>query len=91
MCLKMNLLFRAEEWQDMVEQNLIYHEQTGQKRKYPSSEEQPDQYDSKEFVEKLTGELLCDGNSGSSINEAIIVDLSDDDEDDDDDDEVIPP
>ncbi|XP_058724936.1 uncharacterized protein LOC131596332 [Vicia villosa] len=72
-----------EEWQDMVEQNLIYHEQTGQKRKYPSSEEQPDQYDSKEFVEKLTGELLGDGNSGSSINEAIIVDLSDDDDDDD--------
>ncbi|CAK8569950.1 unnamed protein product [Lathyrus sativus] len=80
--------FSEAEWQDMVEENLNYHEQTGQKRKYPSSEEQPDQYDSKEFLEKSTGELLDGGNSGSSIKEAITVDLSDDDDDDD---EVIAP
>ncbi|CAI8605967.1 unnamed protein product [Vicia faba] len=71
-----------EEWQDMVEENLNHHEQAGQKRKYPSSEEQPDQYDSKEFVEKRE-ELLGGGNIGSSINGAIIVDLSDDEDDDD--------
>lgn len=92
MCLKKNWLFQAAEWQDMVEENLNYHEQTGQKRKYPSSEEQPDQYDSKEFLEKSTGELLDGGNSGSSIiKKSIIVDLSDDDDDDNDDDEVIAP
>jgi hypothetical protein len=74
----------------MVEQK-FYEEQTGQKRKYPSSEEQFDQIDSKEYVEKLPGEDVVGGSSsGSSIKEAIIIDLSDDD-DDDDDDEVIAP
>lgn len=73
----------------MVEQK-FYEEQTGQKRKYPSSEEQFDQIDSKEYVEKLPGEDVVGGSSsGSSIKEAIIIDLSDDD--DDDDDEVIAP
>lgn len=73
-----------EQWQDMVEQK-FYEEQTGQKRKYPSSEEQFDQIDSKEYVEKLPGEDVVGGSSsGSSIKEAIIIDLSDDDDDDDD-------
>ncbi|CAJ2675083.1 unnamed protein product [Trifolium pratense] len=72
-----------EQWQDMMEKKM-YQEQTGQKRKYPSSEEQFEEYDSKEFVEKLPGEFLGgDGSSGSSIKEPIIIDLSDDDDDDD--------
>jgi hypothetical protein len=72
----------------MVEKKM-YQEHTGQKRKYPSSEEQFEEYDSKEFVEKLPGELLDGaGSSGSSIKDAIIIDLSDDDDDDD---EVITP
>jgi hypothetical protein len=81
-------LFQAAQWQDMVEKKM-YQEQTSQKRKYLSSEEQFEEYDSKEFVEKLPGEFLGgDGSSGSSIKEPIIIDLSDDDDDDD---EVITP
>jgi GH15 family glucan-1,4-alpha-glucosidase len=36
-------LFQAAQWQDMVEKKM-YQEQTSQKRKYPSSEEQFDEY-----------------------------------------------
>lgn len=60
--------------------NINYPEQAGQKRKYPSSEEQSVQTDAEEFLEKATGELLGD-NIGSS-KKAIVIDLSDDDDDD---------
>lgn len=65
-----------------------YEEQTGQKRKYPSSEEEYGQFDTKEFLDKSIVEFHGGGNSGSSIKEAIVIDLSDDDDDDD---EVIAP
>ncbi|XP_004498803.1 uncharacterized protein [Cicer arietinum] len=78
-----------EQWQDMVDKSrreelqMNYEEQTGQKRKYPSSEEEYGQFDTKEFLDKSIVEFHGGGNSGSSIKEAIVIDLSDDDDDDD--------
>ena len=58
-----------------------YQEQAGQKRKYPSSEEQSVQIAAGELVnvKKETVEVLGDNNG--SIKEPIVIDISDDDDD----------
>ncbi|TKY58041.1 hypothetical protein E2542_SST15096 [Spatholobus suberectus] len=55
-----------------------YQERAGQKRKYPSSEEQSVQIDAMESLENEKGEHLDDNNG--NIKGAIVIDISDDDD-----------
>ncbi|KAK7383387.1 hypothetical protein VNO78_29066 [Psophocarpus tetragonolobus] len=69
--------------QDMSEgeePEMNYQEQAGQKRKYPSSDEQFVEIDAMNSLDKKKGELHGD-NSGN-IKGAIVIDISDDDDDD---------
>ncbi|XP_061364936.1 uncharacterized protein LOC133308310 [Gastrolobium bilobum] len=60
------------------ELKLNYQECAGQKRKYPSSEEQSVKTEPEEFLEKTTGELL--GNNDGSLKGPMVIDISDDDD-----------
>lgn len=61
------------------EPEMNYQEQTGQKRKYPSSEEQFVKIEAMESLGKEKGDILG-GSSNGNIKGAIVIDISDDDD-----------